>query len=113
MGWRNSLYYEADMAVYAPLKEVSPASLNAGEVTEFGGQHWLLERSDSHSADGFYSPGKLCLSTRRKGLSMRWRGRKADIKEVFRQLDVPPWRRATMPLVVWPVSYTHLRAHET
>ena len=101
MGWRNSLYYEADMAVYAPLKEASPASLNAGEVTEFGGQHWLLERSDSHSADGFYSPGKLCLSTRRKGLSMRWRGRKADIKEVFRQLDVPPWRRATVPLVVW------------
>jgi tRNA(Ile)-lysidine synthase len=101
MGWRNSLYYEADMSVYVPSIEVSPAPLKADEVTEFGGQHWLLERSDPQSADGFYRPGRLCLSARRKGLSMRWRGRKADIKEVFRQLDVPPWRRATVPLVVW------------
>ena len=32
---------------------------------------------------------------------MRWRGRQADIKEVFRDLDVPPWRRQALPLLIW------------
>ena len=51
--------------------------------------------------NGFYSPGALCLSLRRKDFNMRWRGRQVDIKEVLRDLDVPPWRRQAIPLLIW------------
>ena len=32
---------------------------------------------------------------------MLWRGRHADSKDVLRELGVPPWRRDSLPLVLW------------
>ena len=101
MGWRNHFYYEADTSVYTRAAEALPVPLEAGETIEFGDQHWTLKNVAPGHKGGFYSLGKLYLSTRRKGLTMRWRGRQADIKEVFRDLDVPPWRRQALPLLIW------------
>ena len=64
------------------------------------GSIWTLQVAADHE-NGFYSPGALCLTTRRKDLIMRWRGRQVDIKEVLRDLDVPPWRRQAIPLLIW------------
>ena len=101
MGWRDTIYYEPDISVYAQALQSTPARLRHGEVSEFAGRRWTLAAADPSSADGFYSPGTLCLSTRRKGLSMLWRGRHADSKDVLRELGVPPWRRDSLPLVLW------------
>ena len=51
---------------------------------------WSLREVAAGHENGFYNPGALCLSTRRKDLTMRWRGRQVDIKDVLRDLDVPP-----------------------
>ena len=101
MGWRDTIYYEPEISVYAKALQSTPARLRHGEVSEFAGRRWTLAAADPSSADGFYSPGTLCLSTRRKGLSMLWRGRHADPKDVLRELGVPPWRRDSLPLVLW------------
>jgi tRNA(Ile)-lysidine synthase len=101
LGWRDHFYYEADLSVYARTADALPASLPAGESIEFGGQLWTLKKVAAGHEGGFYSPGKLCLSTRRKDLTIRWRGRQTDIKEVLRDLDVPPWRRQAIPLLIW------------
>lgn len=101
MGWRDTIYYEADMSVYAPTEKSKPARIELGETCQFSGRHWTLKISDPQALGGFYSPGPLCLSTRRKGLSMLWRGRQVDTKMLLRELGVPPWRRESLPLLVW------------
>ena len=101
LGWRDHFYYEADLSAYARAADARPVSLQAGGVAEFAGQHWTLQEVAAGHENGFYSPGTLCLGTRRKDLTMRWRGRQVDIKEVLRDLDVPPWRRQAIPLLIW------------
>jgi tRNA(Ile)-lysidine synthase len=101
MGWRDTIYYEADMSVYAPTEESKPARIELGETCQFSGRHWTVKISDPQTSGGFYSPGPLRMSTRRKGLSMLWRGRQVDTKMLLRELGVPPWRRESLPLLVW------------
>ena len=89
------------MSVYAQTEESKPERIELGETRQFSGRHWTLKISDPQTLGGFYSPGPLCLSTRRKGLSMLWRGRQFDTKMLLRELGVPPWRRESLPMLVW------------
>jgi tRNA(Ile)-lysidine synthetase-like protein len=37
---------------------------------------------------------------RREGDGMRWRSHQRTLKSIFRQLEIPPWQRARIPLII-------------
>ena len=69
VGWRDHFYYEAGLSAYAACRRREPVSLQAGKQTFFfAGQHWTLQEVAAGHENGFYSPGTLCLTTRRNDL---------------------------------------------
>jgi tRNA(Ile)-lysidine synthase len=43
---------------------------------------------------------RLMVRFRREGDSMRWHSHQRKLKSIFRQLEIPPWQRARIPLIV-------------
>jgi tRNA(Ile)-lysidine synthase len=43
---------------------------------------------------------QLKVRFRREGDSMRWRSHQRTLKSLFRQLEIPPWRRSRIPLII-------------
>ena len=43
---------------------------------------------------------QLMVRFRREGDSMRWRSHQRTLKSIFRQLDIPPWQRGRIPLII-------------
>lgn len=100
LAWRDHLYYEPAMAQYAENTVRDEVPLEPGKQTFFAGQQWSLKKADAQAVDGFYCPDPVCLSAKRNGLVMQWRGRAVSIEDLLRDLRVPPWRRSATPLVV-------------
>ncbi|HBH34844.1 MAG TPA: tRNA lysidine(34) synthetase TilS, partial [Gammaproteobacteria bacterium] len=43
---------------------------------------------------------RLMVRFRREGDSMRWHSHQRSLKSIFRQLEIPPWQRSRIPLIV-------------
>ena len=43
---------------------------------------------------------RLLVRFRRDGDGMRWRSHRRTLKSIFRQLEIPPWQRARVPLII-------------
>ncbi len=43
---------------------------------------------------------RLLVRFRREGDTMRWRSHQRTLKAIFRQLEIPPWQRARIPLII-------------
>ncbi len=43
---------------------------------------------------------RLMVRFRREGDGMRWRSHHRTLKSIFRQLEIPPWQRASIPLII-------------
>ena len=43
---------------------------------------------------------RLMVRFRRDGDGMRWRSHQRTLKSIFRQLEIPPWQRARIPLII-------------
>jgi tRNA(Ile)-lysidine synthase len=43
---------------------------------------------------------RLMVRFRREGDGMRWRSHQRTLKSIFRQLEIPPWQRARIPLII-------------
>ena len=43
---------------------------------------------------------QLLMRFRREGDGMRWRGHQRTLKSMFRQLEIPPWQRDRIPLII-------------
>ena len=43
---------------------------------------------------------QIMVRFRRDGDSMRWRSHQRTLKSIFRQLEIPPWQRSRVPLII-------------
>ena len=100
LAWRGRGYYEP--VLYQPGARLipEPMRLEPKKQTLFLGKMWLMESASATALDSFSCSGTLYLCCRRTGLTMYWCGRDTGVDDLLRQLRVPPWRRASVPLLV-------------
>lgn len=100
LAWRDHLYYESAMGSYAESPALEQTPLKPGEPIVFAGRQWSLVAAQRSEAGSFCCSDSLSISARRADLVMQWHGRQVGIDDLLRDLRIPPWRRASVPLVI-------------
>ena len=100
LAWRGRGYYEPVLHQSGKPPIPEPARLEPEKPTPFAGKMWLMESAPATASDSFSCSGAIYLCSRRADLSMYWCGRDTGVDDLLRQLRVPPWRRASIPLLV-------------
>jgi tRNA(Ile)-lysidine synthase len=100
LAWREHLYYESAMGSYAESPALEQTPLKPGEPIVFAGRQWSLVAAQRSEVGSFCCSDSLSISARRADLVMQWHGRQVGIDDLLRDLRIPPWRRASVPLVI-------------